>query len=169
MVGDHRRTLLSSSGWAPKFARNPTRGPSPSPGQWTTNGSTRAKKRKPGGSLAPQGPRLAPLVPLGVWQCVGTHPDAATALTGPVSGDFWALSGPSGSTSAPTGRPQAALSRKTAADGRQRGVGGPNLACGTALHKVSVYPGAGSFRAAMPEMQNRGPPALLCSTMGATP
>ena len=41
------------------------------------------------------------------------------------------------------------------------GVGGPNFACGTALHRVNFYPGAGSLRAPIPEIQNCGPPACL--------
>ena len=71
----------------------------------------------------------------------------------------------SGGPGGPTG-PQEALLRavqssKAAAHRRQPGVRGLNFARSTALHRVNVYPGAGSLFAAVPEIQNPDPPALL--------
>ena len=113
-----------------------------SSGEWTTNGPEWAKNGGPGGYTGPKGPRLVPIVPPGVQQWVGTHPDAAKGLTGPVSGDFGpfrGLRGPHRPRPAGSWPFRAVKGPLTDASG---GVGGPNLACWTALRRVHLYTGA---------------------------
>ena len=77
-------------------------------------------------------------------------------------GWFWYILRYSGPFSACRGPIQAVQSSKTAANRSQRAVRGPNLSCSMVLSRVHFYPATGILCAAVPEIHNSDPPALLC-------